>query len=86
MLDNLKLGVFFDLMGDQPGYDSQTGNDLLRVKRLFRPLTPFEMFWIQFELGFFFHYQTFYGTLGGERGRWGRAAFSINRLSCSGRS
>ncbi len=66
MLDKLKVDVFFDLMGDQPAYDSQTGNDPLRVKRLFRLLTPFSMFWIQQDLGFFFHYQTFYGTLGGE--------------------
>ena len=58
-------------MGDQPGYDSQTGNNLLRVKRLFRPLPPLKMFWIQSELGFFFHYQTFYGTLGGGAGKVG---------------
>jgi len=41
VLDNLKVDVLFDLMGDQPGCDSQTGNDPLRVKRLFRLLTPF---------------------------------------------
>ncbi len=30
--------------------------------------SDFQMVWFQYELGFFFHYQTFYGNFGGERG------------------